>query len=74
MTDLPSFRPAGPVKPEDKERHVLLSLKMPSSNSEMKDTVPLVTAVFALIDTFEGGKLAFRPEGRYFGFCAYQVY
>jgi Protein of unknown function (DUF1682) len=71
VTDLPSFRPAGPVKPENKERHVLLSLKMPSSNSEMKDTVSLVTAVFAFIDTLEGGKLTLRPEVRYFIFYTY---
>jgi hypothetical protein len=62
ITDLPVLRPNGPIKPEEKERHVILSLKVPSSNSQLEDTVPLVQAVFGFIDWMESGKLNLRPE------------
>lgn len=65
MTDLPSVRPLGSIRPDQKERHVVLSLKMASSESEISVTVALVKAVFAFIDALEGGKLVLRPEVRF---------
>ncbi|KIM29452.1 hypothetical protein M408DRAFT_328717 [Serendipita vermifera MAFF 305830] len=62
VTDLPSFRPTSPIKPDQKERHVILSFKLPSSSSAMHDTTPLVKAVFGFIDALESGKVTLRPE------------
>lgn len=66
ITDQPSYRPTnGPIKPEKKERHLLLSLKVPSS-SHIGDTLPLIKAVFGLVDFIEGPKFALRAEVRPF--------
>lgn len=50
-----------PVLPEHRWRHVILTLRLPSP-SEAGATVPLVRAVFALIDTLESPKFNLRPE------------
>ena len=59
ITDQPRDRPGVPVPVEEREKHVILSLRAPSP-SEAKDTVPLVNAVFHLIDSLN--KLHLRPE------------
>lgn len=62
ITDQPSTRPInGPIDAQKKERHLILSLKVPSS-SRVADTIPLVKAVFGLIDFIEGPKFTLRPE------------
>jgi len=62
ITDQPVARPTnGPIEPQRKERHLIISLKVPSS-SRLADTVPLVKAVFGLIDFVEGPKFALRAE------------
>lgn len=60
ITDLPLARPLGPIR--EKERHVILSLKLPSSSSKFANLTPLIKAVFGLIDWVEGGKFNLRPE------------
>ncbi|KAH8830927.1 hypothetical protein DL96DRAFT_1526278 [Flagelloscypha sp. PMI_526] len=59
ITDQPRLRPEGIPKPEDKESHLILDLKLPGT-SRSAVTLPLVTAVFNLIDALP--KLALRPE------------
>jgi len=59
ITDQPRDRPGVPVPVEEREKHVILSLRAPSP-SEAKDTVLLVNAVFHLIDSLN--KLHLRPE------------
>ncbi|KAG8966931.1 hypothetical protein FRC03_011002 [Tulasnella sp. 419] len=61
ISDQPGARPTnGPVPAEKKERHVYLSLTG-GSESEMKDTEPLVRAIFNLVD-FLVAKPAMRPD------------
>ncbi|TDL29497.1 DUF1682-domain-containing protein [Rickenella mellea] len=60
VTDQPRERPALPIPSEFRERHVILSLRAPPS-SKAGVTVPLVKAVFSLIDVLDT-KLNLRPE------------
>jgi len=57
ITDQPRVRPS--VVPAHKEKHIILSLATPPP-SHAADTVPLVSAVFDLIDALE--KVNLRPE------------
>ncbi|TFK28725.1 DUF1682-domain-containing protein [Coprinopsis marcescibilis] len=59
VTDQPRERPAKPLAPEEQEKHVILTLHLPSP-SHAADTVPLVTTVFQLIDNLN--KINLRPE------------
>ncbi|KAG8756090.1 hypothetical protein FRC14_003393 [Serendipita sp. 396] len=62
ITDLPPTRPTGPMNASERERHVILSFKLPSSQSEMAKTVPLVKAAFGIIDSLENGRYNIRTE------------
>ena len=57
ITDQPRGRPS--AIPAHKEKHVILSLTAPSP-SHAADSIPLVSAVFDLIDALE--KVNLRPE------------
>jgi hypothetical protein len=59
VTDQPRERPDTPLLPEEKEKHVILSLAAPPA-SRVKDTVALVEAMFPFIDSLS--KLNLRPE------------
>ncbi|PPQ77766.1 hypothetical protein CVT25_011201 [Psilocybe cyanescens] len=59
ITDQPRERPLLPLAPEEREKHVILSLSAPSS-SHIEDTVPLVNTVFQLVDSLN--KISLRPE------------
>ncbi|KAF5322090.1 hypothetical protein D9619_000919 [Psilocybe cf. subviscida] len=59
ITDQPRERPSKPIPTDNKEKHVILSLRAPSS-SHASDTLGLVTAVFQLIDNLN--KINLRPE------------
>ena len=59
ITDQPRERPEKPIPAQDRERHVILNLALPSS-SAAADTVPLVAAIFQLIDNLN--KISLRPE------------
>ncbi|EAU84796.2 hypothetical protein CC1G_00315 [Coprinopsis cinerea okayama7 len=59
VTDQPRERPLKPLAPEEHEKHVILSLRLPSP-SHAADTVPLVSAAFQLIDNLN--KINLRPE------------
>ena len=63
ITDQPRERPLLPIPAEHRERHVILSLRMPPS-SKAGATVSLIKAVFNLIDALEAGRFALRPETR----------
>ncbi|KAG8831077.1 hypothetical protein FRC17_003708 [Serendipita sp. 399] len=62
ITDLPPTRPNGRLDASQKERHVTLSLRLASSESEMAKTVQLVKAVFGIIDALESGRYNIRAE------------
>jgi len=57
ITDQPRVRPS--AVPANKEKHIILSLATPPP-SHAADSVPLVSAVFDLIDVLE--KMNLRPE------------
>ena len=59
ITDQPRDRPARPIPAEEREKHVILSLSVPSS-SNVADTAGLVSAMFQFIDSLN--KLNLRPE------------
>ncbi|KDR83722.1 hypothetical protein GALMADRAFT_236069 [Galerina marginata CBS 339.88] len=59
ITDQPRDRPAMPLPAEEREKHLILSLSAPSS-SHVADTVPLITALFQLVDALN--KISLRPE------------
>jgi hypothetical protein len=61
VTDQPRQRPVGPVPVEEREKHIILSLKAPPI-SRMEDTVALVTFMFNFIDSL--AKLHIHPETR----------
>lgn len=54
-----------PVPADQRERHLILSLRLPSS-AHAGVTLPLVRAVLAFIDALEapGSKFSLRPETR----------
>lgn len=62
ITDQPRERPLLPIPPDQRERHVILSLRVPPS-SQAEVTIPLVKAMFTLIDNLET-KVTLRPETR----------
>ncbi|KAH6914894.1 hypothetical protein BKA70DRAFT_1257364 [Coprinopsis sp. MPI-PUGE-AT-0042] len=59
VTDQPRERPTKPLAPEEREKRVILSLRLPSP-AHAADTVPLVNAVFQWIDNLT--KISLRPE------------
>ncbi|KAF8204994.1 hypothetical protein BJ912DRAFT_1073594 [Pholiota molesta] len=59
ITDQPRDRPLRPLAPEDREKHVILSLSAPPS-AHISDVTPLVTAMFQLVDSLN--KISLRPE------------
>ncbi|KAF8913918.1 hypothetical protein CPB84DRAFT_1757911 [Gymnopilus junonius] len=59
ITDQPRERPTRPIPPEEREKHIILSLTVPPS-SKVADTIPLITAMFQLVDSLN--KLSLRPE------------
>jgi len=61
VTDQPRQRPLGPVPVEEREKHIILSLKTPPI-SRMGDTAALVTFMFNFIDSLT--KLHMHPETR----------
>ncbi len=61
MTDQPRQRPLGPVPVEEREKHIILSLKAPPI-SRIGNTVALVTFMFSFIHSLT--KLHIHPETR----------
>ncbi|KAJ7700119.1 hypothetical protein B0H17DRAFT_925972 [Mycena rosella] len=59
ITDQPRDRPLKPLKPSEREQHVILSLKAPSA-LHAADTAGIVAAIFPFIDALS--KVALRPE------------
>lgn len=59
MTDQPRIRPEGPLTPDRRYKHVILSLVAPSS-SHAADTTALVSALFPFIDSLS--QINLRPE------------
>jgi len=59
VTDQPRIRPDGPVAPNERHKHVILSLVAPSS-AHAADTVALVSALFPFIDSL--AQVNLRPE------------
>ncbi|KAJ7507835.1 hypothetical protein B0H11DRAFT_1968876 [Mycena galericulata] len=59
ITDQPRDRPSKPLQPTEREKHVILSLSVPSS-SKAADTLEIVSALFAFVDSLS--KVALRPE------------
>lgn len=62
ITDQPAERPTIPLHPEERERHVIVKLSIPSS-SQVNDTKEFVTSIFQLVDIV-GTKFAgaLRPD------------
>ncbi|KLO06905.1 DUF1682-domain-containing protein [Schizopora paradoxa] len=60
ITDQPREAPTMPIPSEKRERHLILSLRLPPG-SNAAATVPLVKAIFTLVDTLDA-KLNLRPE------------
>lgn len=62
ITDQPAERPTSPLLPEDRERHVIVKLLIPSG-LQVNDTKEFVTSLFQLVDVvgtkFSG---ALRPD------------
>ncbi|KAJ3484549.1 hypothetical protein NLI96_g5580 [Meripilus lineatus] len=56
LTDQPRSRPAYPIPPNERTKHLILSLTLPSA-SQAAVTLPLVQSIFNLIDVIsaEGG-------------------
>lgn len=59
MTDQPRQRPEGPLPARSRQKHVLLSLSVPSSG-HVADTTAIVAALFPFIDSLSTVNL--RPE------------
>jgi hypothetical protein len=59
VTDQPRERPNFPIPISEREKHIILSLSVPPP-SRAADTLPLVTALFALVDALP--KVSLRPE------------
>ncbi|RXW25247.1 hypothetical protein EST38_g607 [Candolleomyces aberdarensis] len=57
VTDQPRTRPSVPVPAENREKHVILNLRLPSNSA---DTASLVSSVFQFVDNLT--KLNLRPE------------
>lgn len=60
ISDQPREAPTMPISPEKRERHLVLSLRLPS-DANAAATIPLVKAMFTLVDTLDA-KLNLRPE------------
>ena len=62
ITDQPAERPTLPLLPEEREKHVIVKLSIPSG-SQVEDTKEFVTSLFQLVDIV-GTKLgaALRPD------------
>ncbi|KAF8076408.1 hypothetical protein FPV67DRAFT_1405871 [Lyophyllum atratum] len=58
VTDQPRIRPEGPLPASSRQKHVILSLSLPSGHVE--DTAKLVAAIFPFIDSLSTINL--RPE------------
>ncbi|KIK06685.1 hypothetical protein K443DRAFT_673970 [Laccaria amethystina LaAM-08-1] len=61
VTDQPRDRPTVLRPANEREKHVIVSLRVPSS-SHIADTVPFVTGVFQFVDALT--KISLRPETR----------
>ncbi|KAF7775912.1 hypothetical protein Agabi119p4_4305 [Agaricus bisporus var. burnettii] len=59
ITDQPRDRPSRPLDPEEREKHVVLNVVMPSA-SHMKDLQTFVDGLFTFIDSLS--KVHLRPE------------
>ncbi|KAJ7771391.1 hypothetical protein DFH07DRAFT_804199 [Mycena maculata] len=59
ITDQPRDRPTKPIQPDEREKHVILSLRAPPP-SRASDTVEIVATIFPFIDSLS--KIALRPE------------
>ncbi|KAF7292461.1 hypothetical protein HMN09_01230200 [Mycena chlorophos] len=59
ITDQPRDRPLKPLLPNEREKHVILSLNVPSG-SQVAATADLVDAVFQFVDALP--KVSLRPE------------
>jgi len=59
ITDQPRERPALPLAPAEREKRVILSLKVPAT-SDTADTIPIVNAIFAFVDALS--RVSLRPE------------
>ncbi|KAH7929470.1 DUF1682-domain-containing protein [Leucogyrophana mollusca] len=59
VTDQPRERPPVPLASHEREKHVILCLSAPPA-SNVWETIPLVTAMFAFVDNLS--KLNLRPE------------
>jgi len=62
ITDQPAERPTLPLRPEEREKHIIVKLSVPSG-SQVRDTKEFVTSLFQFIDIV-GTKLgsALRPD------------
>ncbi|KAL5527658.1 hypothetical protein ACEPAG_6459 [Sanghuangporus baumii] len=63
ITDQPRERPSQPIPADQRERHVILTLRAPPA-SQSGATLPLVKSIFSFIDALEAGKFSLRPETR----------
>jgi len=63
LTDQPNERPtAGPLNPEEREKHVILILSCPSP-SHAAETVSLIRSIFSFIDILDTKIMpSLRPE------------
>ncbi|KAG1755672.1 DUF1682-domain-containing protein [Suillus lakei] len=61
VTDQPRERPAVPLTPAEREKHVILCLAVPPAD-KAAETIPLVSAMFTFIDGLT--KMNLRPETR----------
>lgn len=61
VTDQPRDRPTVLRPANEREKHVIVSLRIPSS-SHIADTVPFVTDIFQFVDALT--KISLRPETR----------
>ncbi len=59
ITDQPRVCPSAPLTPEEREKHVILTLRAPPA-AYVADVTPLVAALFQLVDAL--GKINLRPE------------
>lgn len=59
ITDQPRDRPSRPLDPEEREKHVVLNVVMPSAG-HMKDLQTFVDGLFTFIDSLS--KVHLRPE------------
>lgn len=61
VTDQPRDRPTAIRPANEREKHVIVSLRVPSSD-HIADTVPFVTDIFQFVDALT--KINLRPETR----------